>query len=100
MYKVIGRYGEWDRYSLDLGENTEIEHLVENVANRLNSIKPRETIRLYVYKNNELVGRIIKRDEYLSDNGINIGITCPLTYLNNEEFSKWQEKRMQQYGIK
>ena len=42
MFKAIGRYGEWNRYEMELGESSTIEYLTKGVVNRLNSIRSEE----------------------------------------------------------
>ena len=96
MFKAIGRYGEWNRYEMELGESPTIEHLTKGVVNRLNSIRSEEKIRISVYNDDLLVGRIVDYRE-LGDYDPNI----PMVYLNNEEYDKWAESRRNLYlGIR
>jgi len=88
MFKAIGKYGEYNRYEMELGTNSKLENLTEDVINRLNSIKSIERIRIYVYDKNNLIGRIVDYRD-LGDCDPNI----PMIYLNNEEYKKWAEKR-------
>jgi len=88
MLKAIGKYGEWNRYEMWLGENSNIENLTKDVVNRLNSIKPVERIRIYIYDQDILIGRIVDYRD-LGDYDPSI----PMVYLNNEEYGKWVEDR-------
>jgi len=95
MFKAIGRYGEWNRYEMELGENSNIEYLTKNVVNRLNSIRSEEKIRISVYDDDILIGRIVDyRDLGDCDPSI------PMVYLNNEEYNKWVEDRKRLLGMR
>jgi len=88
MFKAIGRYGEWNRYEMELGESSTIEYLTKGVVNRLNSIRSEEKIRICVYDDDILIGRIVDYRD-LGDCDPNV----PMVYLNNEEYGKWVEDR-------
>lgn len=95
MFKAIGRYGEWNRYEMGLGESSNIENLTKSVVGRLNSIKPEERIRIYIYEDDLLIGRIVDyRDLGECDPNI------PMVYLNNDEYKEWADKRKKLLGIR
>lgn len=88
MFKAIGKYGSYLRYEIDLGKSDNIKDLTVNVINRLNSIQPGKTIFIFIYNDEEFIGRIVKNKD-IGDNYI----TTPLIFLNKEQFKEWQEKR-------
>lgn len=91
MYKAIGRYGAYNCYEMDLGQNTEIKYLTEGIVHKLNSIKPQEQIRIYVYDDKRLVGRIVDNRDVFDCNP-----NIPMIYLSNEEYNKWADDRLKQ----
>lgn len=91
MFKVIGKYGSFFRYQIDLGEYSNLDEIIVGVIDILNSLRPNKKIFMFVYKDSELIGRVVDNREI--DIFGNFEGDIPLVFLNNEEFKEWQKKR-------
>jgi hypothetical protein len=89
MYTAIGKYGEYGRYSINLATSDNIDILVCKVIKHLNSLQPKSHILIFVYQDNNYIGRII------SD--IFDGTNHYLKYLNDNDYKIWCQKRKEYF---
>lgn len=89
MFKCIGKYGEYNRYEINLGESETIDDLLNKVIHRINSLKPEERVCFYVFKENQKIGRFMRVD--IDGYG--------LQYVPNEEVNEFVENKRKRYGL-